>query len=80
MSGETIVVGAYNHKVDNLADAGAAYVFERAGVDESWTLVDQVCAKDPSAGDQCGRAVATSEGVIAVGCPFAEIAGAPPLS
>ena len=79
MSGETIVVGAYNHKVNNLAGAGAAYVLKRAGVDESWTQVDQVCAKDPGA-DRCGYAVATSEGVIAVGCPFAEIAGAPPLS
>ena len=62
MSGETIVVGAYTHKVNDLAYSGAAYVFERAGTDESWTQVDQVCAKDPGAWDRCGYAVATSEG------------------
>lgn len=59
---------------DALADAGAAYVFERnAGV---WSQVAYLKASHPGADDRFGTSVAVSGGTVAVGAPQEDGGGA----
>ncbi len=50
--GDTLMAGAQNDD-DSGTDAGAAYVFQRAGQD--WTLVAKLTASDGAPGDRFGR-------------------------
>ncbi|NOS99064.1 MAG: hypothetical protein HOP29_00365 [Phycisphaerales bacterium] len=77
ISGDRAVVGAPGDD-DGGADAGAAYVFERSGA--VWTPVGKLTATDASTGQDFGRSVSVSGGLIIVGAPgddeFGDGAGA----
>ncbi len=76
ISGNTIVVGAYNEDSGNPANpndnsatnAGAAYVFVRNG--SAWTQQAYLKAGNVGAEDQFGRSVAISGDTIVVGAPY----------
>lgn len=64
LSGDTVVVGAYQH--DGVAaDEGAAYVFVRSG--GTWSQQAKLKASDAAATDYFGVAVAAGGDTIAVG-------------
>lgn len=67
ISGDTILVGApgVDHVAEN--DAGAAYVFVRAGA--AWSLQATLTAGDPNTFDAFGRAVALDGDTAAVAAP-----------
>jgi hypothetical protein len=67
VSGDTIVVGAYQHDVGSNSLQGSAYVFTQSG--NSWTQAQELAATDGAAGDLFGSAVAISGSSIAVGSP-----------
>lgn len=75
VSGDTLVVGAYNeyggatgingNQADNsVAHAGAAYIFSRTGT--SWSQQAYLKASNTGDGDEFGHAVAVSGDVVAV--------------
>ncbi|HYT59117.1 MAG TPA: Ig-like domain-containing protein [Haliangiales bacterium] len=68
MDGDTIVVGA---PLDSEAgfDAGAAYVFVRAG--SSWSQQARLLAADAASSTRFGSSVALSGDTLVVGAPFA---------
>jgi hypothetical protein len=71
--GDAAVVGAVRHDTAAGADAGAAYVFARAGA--SWTEHSQLTAPDGGAGDELGFAVSLSADTVAVGAPHDDTPG-----
>ncbi len=71
---DVLVVGAPQADIAGEADAGAAYVFRRAG--NGWVFEGKLTASDRARGDRFGRAVAVSDAGIAVGAPREERAGA----
>ncbi len=72
IDGDLAVVGAYLE--DELGDnAGAAYAYSRAG--DVWSEAAKLLAEDGSLGDNFGRAVSISQGVVAVGAPFEDEVG-----
>jgi hypothetical protein len=73
LAGDTALVGALYHDAGGKLDAGAAYVFERAG--GSWTQQQMLAAADGVGGDEFGASVAVSADTALVGAPFHDIAG-----
>jgi hypothetical protein len=69
ISGDTIVTGAYAHKIGGKKQQGAAYVFVRPG--GSWASSDtpnaELTASDGNKSDQFGNAVAVDGSTIVVG-------------
>ena len=66
ISGDTLVVGAYNQG----AQAGAAYVFARNwGGADAWGQVTKLGPAEPAAGDYFGIAVAISGDHVVAGAP-----------
>jgi hypothetical protein len=55
ISGNTAIIGAYDHKVGANASQGAAYVYTRTGT--TWTLQQKLTAADGAASDSFGYAV-----------------------
>jgi hypothetical protein len=70
VSGDTIVIGAYNDD-GAFADTGSAYVFTRNGT--AWTLQQKLTAADGTASDEFGNAVGIQGDLIAVGAHFADL-------
>jgi MYXO-CTERM domain-containing protein len=65
LSGDTLVVGAYQDDVGAATDQGSAYVFTRsAGI---WAEHQQLVSSDGAAGDGFGYAAALADGVLLVG-------------
>jgi len=67
ISGNTAVVGAYQHDTGGMGDSGAAYVFVRSGA--TWTQQQELTAADPGAKDHFGWSVAVSGNTVVVGAP-----------
>ncbi|HEX8558919.1 MAG TPA: Calx-beta domain-containing protein [Pyrinomonadaceae bacterium] len=65
VSGDTIVVGAYDHKVGANDGQGAAYVFRRTG--SAWALQQKLTAADGEKFDQFGLTVAVNGDTVVVG-------------
>jgi hypothetical protein len=65
VSGDTAIVGAYDHAESGHDGAGAAYVFTRTG--GVWSLQQKLTADVPGANDQFGCAVAISGDTALVG-------------
>ena len=68
ISGDTVTVGAPNHRVGTKANQGTAYVFTRAG--NQWAQQQMLFANDGEADDRFGYAVSLSGETLAVGAPF----------
>ena len=67
MSGDTVIVGAYQHDHIN-AGAGAAYIFERhAGGPNNWGEVKKLVASDGARSDEFGVGVGIDGDTIIVG-------------
>ncbi|MFN2272585.1 MAG: hypothetical protein ACK2US_17215, partial [Anaerolineae bacterium] len=65
ISGDTVVVGAWQHN-----DSGAAYVFERnQGGADNWGEVRKLTASDATASDEFGWSVVISGDTVVVGAP-----------
>lgn len=78
--GDLAVVGAWHTDIAvaggaPLADAGAAYVYERNRSTRRFDLTARLIASDGAAGDAFGFAVACHGDTIAVGALFADVAG-----
>src|SRR5690606_23197417 len=70
ISGDYIVIGAYNEDEDasgsnTLSDAGSAYVFVRNG--STWSQQQKLVTSDRNSGDYFGSSVAISGDYIVVG-------------
>ena len=72
VSGDTIVVGAYNDDTA-FSNGGSAYVFVRSGT--SWTFQQKLTPNDGTADDEFGNAVGISGETIVVGSHFADLPG-----
>ena len=70
---DTIIVGAKKHDPDGVKDAGAAYIFQRAG--NIWKQGAKLTAPKKRQGDHFGTGVATSRGIAIVGAPLSEEGG-----
>ena len=70
ISGDTIVVGAFNANAP-LSNGGAAYVFVRSGT--TWTQQQKLTANDGTADDEFGSAAAINGNVIVVGADHADL-------
>jgi hypothetical protein len=68
ISGDTAVVGAYQHAVGGKANQGAAYVFTRSGT--TWSQQAELTASDGAASDSFGYAVAIDGNTAVVGAPW----------
>ncbi|MFC1981249.1 FG-GAP repeat protein [Chloroflexota bacterium] len=67
ISGDTLVVGAYQDD-DNGSDSGSAYVFARnQGGADNWGQVAKLIASDGAEDDRFGRTVSISGDTLAVG-------------
>jgi hypothetical protein len=73
LSGDTALVGARGHDTAGKTDAGAAYIFERAG--GSWSQVAKPIATDGATGDAFGSSVALSGDTALVGAPDRAVGG-----
>jgi len=71
--GDLIIVGASLADVEGRSNAGAAYIYRRAGA--AWNFEGKVVASDPYANDRFGLAVAVSDAGVAVGAPREERQG-----
>lgn len=69
LDGDTLVVGAPRRDEGGAEDAGAAYVYRRAGT--TWTEEAKLVSGSPSGGDLFGWSVAVRGDVVAVGAPYA---------
>ncbi|GAB6038496.1 hypothetical protein JCM15519_30550 [Fundidesulfovibrio butyratiphilus] len=65
IDGDTIIVGAYYHKVGDNIGQGAAYVFVRSA--STWTETAELTASDGRARDYFGASVAIDGDTIVVG-------------
>jgi uncharacterized lipoprotein NlpE involved in copper resistance len=65
LSGNTAVIGAYDHAVSGKGRPGAAYIFSRSGT--TWTQVAELWGQDGADNDMFGYAVAVSGGSAVVG-------------
>jgi len=72
ISGDTIVVGAFNANAPT-SNSGAAYVFVRSGT--AWTQEQKLTAALGNADDQFGFSVAINGDVVAVGANHADLPG-----
>jgi hypothetical protein len=76
VAGDVALVGAYNADPGGLAQAGAAYLFERnAGGTNAWGEVKKLSAPDKAANDTFGYAVSVAEGMALVGAYQADPGG-----
>jgi hypothetical protein len=74
VSGDTIVVGAYQDDVGANANQGSAYVFQRnQGGADQWGQVKQLVASDGAVDDEFGVSVAVSGDTIVVGAYFDDV-------
>ena len=79
VSGNTVVVGAPDHEVEENkekhSDQGAAYVFVMPGPGWAGSLTQtaELTAENGKAGDRLGRAVAVSGNTVVVGAPDHEV-------
>ena len=70
ISGDTIVVGAFNANAP-LSNGGAAYVFVRMGT--TWTFQQKLTANDGTADDEFGIAAAIDGETIIIGADHADL-------
>ncbi len=68
VSGDTALVGAYQHDHGGATNRGAAYVFERSGA--TWTPQAEFAGADSAAYDGFGRSVAIVADTALVGAPW----------
>lgn len=68
ISGETVVVGAWQATHSGATYAGAAYVFSRSGV--TWSERAKLVASDAAGSDGFGRSVSISGDLIVVGSSY----------
>ena len=73
VSGNTVVAGANLDDIPNGGDAGAAYVFVRAGT--TWTEQGRLLATDGATFDNFGHSVSVSGDVAVVGAPLDDSRG-----
>jgi uncharacterized repeat protein (TIGR01451 family) len=73
VSGDTAVVGAPNGDVPGAVNAGAMYVYVRAGT--TWTEQPKAVAPDAATGDAFGFVVSLSADVVVAGVPFDDTTG-----
>ncbi len=73
ISGDTAIVGAHRDD-DQGTDAGAAYVFQRAG--GIWFLLDKFTVSDGQRDNLFGLSVAISGDTVVVGAPYDDDLGA----
>ncbi|HEX8737838.1 MAG TPA: hypothetical protein VF721_21080 [Pyrinomonadaceae bacterium] len=78
ISGDTVIVGAYQDDVGANADQGSAYVFERAGT--AWTQKAKLVDNSGAAGDRFGFGVSISGDKIVVGAPLSDASVSTPLA
>ena len=70
---DTIIVGSKKNDPDGIRDAGAAYIFQRAG--NIWKQGAKLTAPKKRKGDHFGTGVATSRNIAIVGAPLSEEGG-----
>ncbi len=75
VSADRIVIAAPRRDVGGVADAGAAFVFERIGA--VWTLVSTLALAAPVADDRVGNAVALDGDLALAGAPGLDVPGEP---
>jgi hypothetical protein len=75
VSGDTVVIGAYDDDTHAGTDAGSAYVFVRSG--SAWSQAQKLVASDGRRGDLFGIAVSVSGDTLAVGAAFENNPGGP---
>ena len=68
LSGTTVVVGAYAHKVGSNGDQGSAYVYTLSG--GSWVQQAELTSSDGAASDEFGISVALSGTTVVVGARY----------
>jgi len=75
ISGNTVVVGAYQATVGSNAQQGAAYVFTEPGTGWAGNLTQtaKLTSADGAANDQFGRSVAVSGNTVLIGAGYASI-------
>ncbi len=77
VNGDVVLVGAFEEDPSYLYNAGAAYVYERnAGGTNAWGEVAKLSASDKALSAGFGLSVSVAGGVMLVGAPGAEPAGA----
>lgn len=78
LAGDAALVGAEGACVDGLANAGAAYLFERnSGGPNAWGQVATLVAPDRRAADLLGYSVSLAGGTAMAGSPFNDVGGKP---
>jgi hypothetical protein len=65
ISGDTVVVGAYQEDPNSISDAGSAYIFTRSG--NTWTQQAKIQASDAQVNDLFGYSVAIDVDTVVVG-------------
>ncbi|MEQ1605091.1 MAG: hypothetical protein ABL999_09495 [Pyrinomonadaceae bacterium] len=65
ISGDTIVVGAFNSNIPGAEDAGSAYIYTRSGT--VWTLQQKLTASDGATQDNFGWSVGITGDTVVVG-------------
>ncbi len=65
IAGDTVVVGAFAHKVGSNTEQGAAYVYTRSGT--TWSQQAELTASDGTAQDYFGTSVSISGNTVVVG-------------
>ena len=75
ISGETVVVGAYQDSIGANDDQGSVYVFVRSGT--TWSQQQKLTASDGETGDKFGSSVAISGETVVVGSPNNSIGANP---
>jgi hypothetical protein len=73
ISGDTVIVGAFNDDTPGGTDAGSAYVFTRSGT--LWLQQQKLTASDGAAADAFGFSVAISGDTAMVGAYLADTPG-----
>jgi hypothetical protein len=68
ISGDTVLIGAFNSTIDDNFYQGAAYVFTRSGT--AWTQSQKLVADDGIGGDDFGNAVALDGNRALVAAPY----------
>ncbi len=71
VSGDTVVVGAYNDTVGTNLSQGSAYIFIRNGV--NWTQQARITGNGGAAADNFGNSVAIDGGTVVVGAFAADV-------
>jgi len=69
ISGDTILIAAYNAQIGENPYQGAAYIFTGSG--GTWTQAQKLVASDGAGGDDFGSSVAMSGTTAFIGAPYA---------